>query len=147
MNDDLEAMSDSELSARVALEVAGWFCMRFGYPEGQHGQQSPGMLSCDPSHKDACWHNGHSQFQVPPPFATSADAVLPWLEKQGWKCAGNRAGQTSATTVFVVCHQSASQEGFAVSCDQPNDFARAACIALIRAKRLTNPGDASPNEK
>ena len=67
-----------------------------------------------------------------PSFATSADAVLPWLEKHTWRgcsyCSPH--GDHRAATVEVFCERDSSMITV-----QSTTLPRAACIALIRAKR------------
>lgn len=113
--DDLDQLSDEKLSECFVVEVAGWI----------HGQ-----------FVNDWWRPGSDMVEPVPSFATDANAVLPWLEKHGWKATGVRAGGTSATTMIVLSHDLMT-EITALSCDRINDFARAACVALIRAKRAT----------
>lgn len=67
-----------------------------------------------------------------PSFATSADAVLPWLEKRHpWRadCCGEYG-------VMVQVWRGPRPDGICYEIANAPTFARAACIALIRAKRL-----------
>lgn len=69
--------------------------------------------------------DGHPWMKSPPIFATDANAVLPWLEKCGpWK-----ADQSPPDGVWVSVDRPAFAQAYA------DTFARAACLALIRARR------------
>jgi len=106
----LDKLSDDALSEVFAVEVAGYY----GVLQGICFSVKPDRNG-DPEQIQECNAD----------FATSANAVLPWLEKHrarviythiaGWyccvECACNHVEATSKT------------------------FARAACIALIRAAR------------
>lgn len=59
-----------------------------------------------------------------PHFSTDANAVLPWLENKYWESWPDGDGSR--------CVEVTGHLGFAPT------FARAACIALIRAKRYTS---------
>ena len=59
-------------------------------------------------------------------FATSADAVLPWLGKQPWSA----DGEPEVVKISIF-----DDFGNALSEGTSRTFARAACIALIEAKR------------
>jgi len=66
-------------------------------------------------------------------YATSADAVMPLLEKFAWRGAGNRCGSTHASTVLVWGKDGREYMGQADHTHGKNSFALAACIALLRA--------------
>jgi hypothetical protein len=68
-----------------------------------------------------------------PDYLHSADAVLPWLEKQGWKGTSNRCGDTVAATISVVsCNgEILVQRDWTQT---QSCFCEAAMIALLRAK-------------
>lgn len=70
-------------------------------------------------------------------FTRSMDAVLPWLEKCGWRGTSNRAGSTCMATVSVVIPD-ATHEPFEVVAQQDwthtqTPLPRACVIALLRA--------------
>lgn len=106
MNDELDHMTDAALSEAFAVECAGCSDDRWYYTS--------------PSKDTGSY--------LIPPFATSADAVLPFLAgacrlaEFRWNPAGR-----------LVLHR---HHGPSICVDAPT-FARAACIALIRAKRST----------
>jgi hypothetical protein len=109
MRDELDNMGDAELSAVFAREVAGWI-------QEKGFMRSPDFVTYVINKSESFTR-----------FATDANAVLPWLNKQGWAA----AFLPKCVTPFTVCTggQWRSIDGCADS------FARAACLALIRAKR------------
>lgn len=109
MNKKLEGATDDELSAAVAEHVAGYKKDRNGY------------------WRDALGHCVHGEFGDVE-FATSADAVLPLLNKLGFWSARFDGDE------FVVTddHMDNNSDN---SADAPT-FPRAACIALLRAKGI-----------
>ncbi len=127
MTDELEQLTDAQLSAVFAVEVAGW---RFhkGDPNEQwvalHDDWWICSAECDK-------RPAQSMFKEVHPFATSADAVLPHLERYGpyVHC------EICATEwhVTILDYDGNSVVGIGQS------FARAACLALIRAKCTTQP--------
>jgi len=66
----------------------------------------------------------------PDDYATSADAVMPWLEKREWSANGGLGCMPVAVRVL--------DENYREHRSSAPTFARAACIALIRAKRAEN---------
>lgn len=108
MNDELESLSDVQLSIQFAVEVAGMTGIQpnRGFP-----------LDC----------NG----RMLPEYATSADAVMPYLEKQ----------HVDALCLRGSWSVSVGPSRCVVAGHSPT-FARAACLALIRAHRATK--EASP---
>jgi len=68
-----------------------------------------------------------------PSFATSADAVLPWLERHGGWCHVYDQFSVSRGVHYIVL---LLNDGKSLNDTAPT-FARAACLALIRAKRAT----------
>lgn len=117
--DNLDTLSDAELNECFAVEVAGW---KRANPEETRERYQHWLPPGKQPVKNIIYT------ARPESFSTDANAVLPWLEKDGiWEC------------VFVGC-----RGGYAVSVGHGPDseartFARAACIALIRAKRSTTP--------
>lgn len=144
MNDNLDSLSDSELSEVFAVEVAGITPERLAFASRDGGQS--GSLYEDfrfvngprISRKDVedfcrkrpeysvCFHT-----YVYQQFATSADAVLPWLEKHSdW--AINRAPIRDNISVQINLWKEQNTENAFGSAPT---LARAACIALIHAAR------------
>lgn len=120
-NDNLDGLSDAALSEAFAVEVAGWTHSVADASRGTRwwSDEKGGHISpySDPD-------SGFS-------FATSADAVLPFLEKGvSWHSAFH------AGAGYMVTHSSQCGQ-YIGECDAAPrvTFARAACIALIRAKR------------
>jgi hypothetical protein len=146
MNDQLDQLTDAELSEAFAVEVAGW---TWRHSPGAHAVPTRKML-CPPSYvSPTAWGElifkaGEGlptaagiivdRFAPFPPFTTSADAVLPWLKKAGaW---GNKYSPAGGHE--VSCYRWSGDkdrvEWFGATAPT---FARAACISLIRAKRAT----------
>lgn len=73
-----------------------------------------------------------------PHFTTSADAVLPWLEKFGWKGTSSRWGATCMATVVVNdCECTGAEYSAQQSYSHTQSpFPRAAVIALLRAHNV-----------
>jgi len=119
-NTQLEEMTDAELSEAFALEVAGWT-----------------------KDSDGDWWSAGGfvrDFSGNPMFATSADAVLPWLEKKEVVEVIYNNNPNSCAAGFSV----KVSDAFTEDLKEPKGrsgwvmaatFARAACIALIKAKR------------
>jgi hypothetical protein len=110
----LNSLTDAELNEVFAVEVAGWTipsgCTNYRInPDGRKVFFNP-MEGDDPV----------------PPFSTSADAVMKYINKFEWDaCGGNSDG------LFRV----AIYRGEEMFTAMDFSFARAACIALIEAKR------------
>lgn len=115
--------TDQELDAAFAVHVAGW---------------NP-VCHCG-DRMDMHRHDEHAPVQMDEPipnFTRSFDAVLPWLEKQGWKGTSNRHGATCVATVTVLggkegwdgTEHTATQDYTHTQSPLP----RAAIIALLRA--------------
>lgn len=124
MSDELDNLTDDKLSETFAVEVAGMKPYRDGF-----------------------WHSApplRSIVQLPA-FATSADAVIPWLSI--WSQHHNQGGEPE----YFSFHSPPPVDGGLWNCDHMWDhhdgaipcgpgalaptFARAACLALIRANR------------
>lgn len=118
MNDDLDSKTDAEISEIFAVEVAGW-------RDADPTETREHYRSWIPPGKKPIRNCRYSE--RPAPFATSADAMLPWLEKH------------VAASMSYLPH--ANPGGWYASLSSVKvvapTFARAACIALIRAKRAT----------
>lgn len=106
MNDGLDKMSDSDLSVAFAIQVAGWYYFNAG------------------------WRNSDDEACESPRFSTSADAVMPWLEGNFYSVAFDPDEGYKITVV----QNHWPKEPIITEGTSPT-FARAACIALIRAKR------------
>jgi hypothetical protein len=120
--DNLDSLSDSALSETFAVEVAGWR-----------------LLIPKKGNVAALWENaagetrerdGFGTYCISPDhFATSADAVLPWLVAEGWTCDNSEKTEPCKVRVWPEGRWHIPIIGTAPT------FARAACIALIRSKR------------
>lgn len=110
MKPDIEQLPDAQLSAIFAREVAGW-AGDFVYWKDAEGKEV----------------TDDEEYPIAPFFATSADAVMPFVEKVA--CSPHRRRLPDAWLFFV-----ALQDGTYVKAEATT-FARAACIALIKAKR------------
>lgn len=111
MSDELDALSDAQLSEVFAVEVAGWT-----FREEHHW----------------CFAKGNDYARKGDlVFSTSADAVLPYLSAHcvTWRCMGYPDGSHG----FILWPTSTSRD---FQSSAPT-FARAACIALLRAKRAS----------
>ena len=121
--DNLHQLDDAELSGLFAEEVArikNIFVKALVNPRIEHYTYSA-----------PTGDNPHLRLPVPS-FATSADAVLPWLEKHGGWCHVYAPFSVSRGVHYIVL---LLNDGKCLNGTAPT-FARAACIALIRAKRL-----------
>lgn len=122
MPDALESLSDGELSEVFAVEVMrAW-------------RESPTSKTI--------WYRGKP---VKLKFATSADAVMPWLEKAGIFTSEFNLGSSAYKVQIWKDYPGSGPES---SCPEPphidvahegeaKTFAKAACIALIRSARAT----------
>jgi len=119
MNTDLDPLTDAQLSEVFAVEVAGW---RRGVYQSNSGWWKP-------------WRPGAEEFVDDLiPFATSADAVLPWLPRGviatvSCQAVISRGEFGWRVTVPFGPPPSSLVQGSA------DTMPRAACIALIKAKR------------
>ena len=101
MSDELDKLDDAALSEVFAVEVAGW-----------------SFLANE-------WFAGDFAMDGLPTFATSADAVLPFLNAAGWR----GANVVSGADCWIYIGPLLDVYAYAPT------LARAACLALIRAKR------------
>ena len=112
MSDELDGLSDARLSEVFAVEVAGFAASRF-----------------------AVHVSGTAEYPIwaqalPPPFATDANAVLPYLSKESWWAENDHDKNGMVfVRIWTGIGESCHLVGIAPI------FARAACIALIRAAR------------
>lgn len=113
MTDELDSLPDAKLSEVFAMEVAGWKKV-----------EDCGWSDSD---DEMIWDYAEDEL-ASPIFATSADAVLPWLMQIEWWGDGIKSKQR------LVGVDVNTKPGYCVQAIAPT-FARAACIALIRAKR------------
>jgi len=121
MSDELDRLNNSELSEAVAREVLGCEV------DGEGAMRMPDT---------SMGGQGFEHWRIIPPFAWSADAVLPLLEVRGWRGTSNRCGSTCAATVTTQDPETGEQFTAQASDESTQaPFARAACIALIRAAR------------
>ena len=119
MTDDLDTKTDAQLSGIFAVEVAEW--EYFTKPlNGRFFWRNP--------HNDTLY--GHVDIDFT--FATSADAVMQWLNKYKWE-----AWKTNDTlSIGIKLHapeDAANREILGAA--NADTFPKAACIALIRANR------------
>lgn len=115
-NDNLDTLSDAELSEAFAVECAGFV----------DEPNFPHMFWLGP---DGCMEAKQTEDGEPVDFfATSADAVLPILDKTGrWTSDYSVTSEPPGAEHHVRLYL--GTRAFAPT------FARAACIALLRAKR------------
>ncbi len=124
MSDDLDQLSDAALSEVFAVEVLNW--KRGINCDGHPAVWPP---DCEPytKRKQGKWPHGVS---IGATYAVSADAVLPFLE-----AAGLVKAIFSKSSALVEVHT-----GLDWAFGEAPTFARAACVALIRAKRAEEGG-------
>lgn len=119
MTDDLDKKTDDHLNALFSEEVAGirpiCHCGDYVDTHGHNSGHSPVVM------KDA----------DEPNWCSDANAVLPWLEKFGWM--GTSGAKEGAAVKVLAGPQ---PHVFEVRANAPT-FARAAVLALLRAKRAT----------
>ncbi len=109
MSTDLSQLTDAQLSEAFAVEVAGMERL---------------------THTLWVFPGGLAQ---PLNFATSADAVLPYLKATGWTSySGGDANPPFKAVRVSVDRAGHDFDGYAPT------FARAACIALLLARRAQN---------
>lgn len=121
----IKATDTAGLNAAMAEKVAGWRVERFmsiSTPPTGAGLP-PGWRAGDPP-------------QPIPDFCHSADSVLPFLEKSGWRGTSNRAGSTCAATVEVNHPECDGRTFIAQISDLQSQtpFPHAAVIALLRSR-------------
>jgi hypothetical protein len=148
MNDSLDSMTDAQLSEVFAVEVANiphlFTLMNRGlyYRVNAAGYTSrleeAWKVTEDVADKHVYPHDEPvSKHRLPyPPFATSADAVLPWLEKceHTFPCDEERISVSRYRATWGVAIAAPSWDDSPFSASAAT-FPRAACLALIRAKR------------
>lgn len=122
--------TDDELSAAVTEHVAGWKLHRDGY------WLAPGETPKSPMRDETNFR---------PPYATSADAVLPLLEKCDAWSRGTVGGAVTVYKRVLSPVKKPSEDipdsewmilkpiGHYWNCQHPKPFPYSACIALLRA--------------
>lgn len=147
---DLSALSDMELSCLVARECAGWKCYleqrsaEYTYFVWQKaGERAPWASYCDADRMKAKYaecepkdldFQRHIYFtETFPRYATSADAVLPLLEKWPiWEC--ERVSFDKPFNRYRVSISTEAPPAGHIAAFGPT-FARAAVEALLKAHR------------
>jgi len=121
--DNLHQLDDAELSGLFAKKVArlkNISVKAIANPRIEHYTYSAPT-------KD----NPYLRLPIPS-FATSADAVMPWLDKHGGWFNAYGPFSVNCGVHYIVLRLN----GGKILNDTAATFARAACIVLIRAKRL-----------
>jgi hypothetical protein len=124
---DLDQLSDRELSEVFAVEVAGWkrFVEKLRFVGGEEDQVR---------FRPAGRHDEKGYWsELPVDYATDANAVLPHLEQMGF-CTADREPHLEGWPWYVAVAATLEGDDPLHSAIAPT-FARAACVALIKAKR------------
>ena len=124
MSTNYDAMTDAELSEAFAVKVAGWVQMDCSLWDVGESRDS----SCS-KRSDGKWISNSTEH-----FATSADAVLPWLEKHPDVEIYRDDGRGWCIAIMGINRLSDRTESGIVAESWEPTFPRAACIALLRAK-------------
>ena len=124
MNDNLDQLTDTQLSEAVALEVAGWT----SYPDRGYTAAT-------------AWLTREGWWRREPVFATSANPVLTLLEE--WIAADPEHRQVALLFRLgnLTCRLEGADEAHLLG-NAPT-FTRAACLALLRAKRAQQSPEAT----
>lgn len=143
MPDPLESLSDGELSEVFAVEVAklssAFFLIKRGlyYRPNAAGYTNlateAGRFDSDYAKRETKSTNGEVKWQAAsnPPFATSADAVMPWLEKlERADLSRTEAKEWEYDFYITGAKHCVIGEG--------KTLARAICIGLIRIHRFAH---------
>lgn len=110
MTINLKTATPEQINAAVAEYVAGW---RYTQPSDKMGE---------------LWDNERGELELDgPSFATSADAVLPLLERQEW---WSKIGHTNHVEVGYY------DDGPCMAYGEAATFPMAACIALLNSKGI-----------
>ena len=117
MTDELDSMDFVQLSETFATEVAGW----------KH--EGPVIIAAKKGGIIANWKNANGDWVYDPTFATDANAVLPWLGKHQ-----NANSYAFGIWMIRIIISDSRPIKILAEASAPT-FPRAACIALIRAKR------------
>ena len=125
--------NDGELNAAVAEHVA------------KLPVRDDARISARPGAKVICHSEEYGVCSEMPPYATSADAVLPLLEKYDAWSKGTTGGAVTVYKQTLSPAQKPSDDipdnewmilkpvGHYWNCDNPKPFPYSACIALLRA--------------
>ncbi len=127
MSDELDSMGDAQLSEVFAVECAGWV-KRLGCTHPENEPDDDVMCWYGPKRDNQTATEKRYGYVTPPTFATSADAVLPFLREPEIVDVDRMDGRLGWRIVIMDY-----QDLYAMA-ESPT-FARSACIALIRAKR------------
>jgi hypothetical protein len=144
--DNLDTLSDAEINECFAVEVAGWtpWLEKRGdythYIWQKAGDKLPWMNYRDGEKYrqnytkagkfDSMKHVDHLRLV----FSTDSNAVLPWLEK--WPIASaTRLDRGWSVTLLTESGEGETYNTHDAGDAEAPTFARAACIALIRAHR------------
>lgn len=131
--------TDDELNAVFAEKVAGW--RREPVAKGNKKVQSHILLA--PNTQEwglgyrgeyaVVWKDGKVGGSIPK-FTTSADAVLPWLEKakSSFPCSSSNGSASLDKGIWAVAVPAPSWDDDAF-CGEDKSFAKAAVLALLRA--------------
>lgn len=128
---ELSALSDQQLSERVAVEVAGWW---------KHRRSDGSETACFAIDADSVGETSERDdglflaYQVPD-FATSADAVLPLLEKYPFISIDRVKGDGWQVAILSVVELPGGGTVEGVIAESWQDtIAKATCVALLLAK-------------
>ena len=119
MTDELDTLTDDKLSKVFAVEVAGW----------TYHKPKPQDLK-NPKPTPYVWKCAKGEWQCNPTFATDANAVMPYLEGKRWGVVKDK-GKTDG---IIFSFYNAYGDACGLNTVAPT-FPRAACLALLRAKR------------
>lgn len=139
-------MSPQEINVKLA-EIDGWKhrdCTNDN-PIIREGMRLPNRF-CALAH--GWWRDDDPEntgvYASPPDYWSDPRAVLPLLEKAGYRATGNRCGSTHASTVVVLSPDTMTEhlaQADYTMCD--NSFTAAACLALLKARGIA----VEPKEK
>lgn len=119
MTDSLDSLPDAKLSEVFALDVAGWKKV-----------EDCGWSDSD---DEMIWDYAEDEL-ASPVFAKSADAVLPYIDAMGLAEVNQWLANFGEPIPVKKWHVRVLVRGQFVE-GEATTFTRAACIALIRAKR------------
>ena len=122
MNDELESLSPTELDKVFALEVAGWTEI-LKRVDRSHDE---------PAHEYWWWRTTDGrEAACPDRFSSDANAVLPFLKgfhAYDWHIDKEERERIGSNVCVALIN---------APCSMAPTFARAACLALIKAKRAS----------
>lgn len=124
--------TDDELNAAFAEKVAGWIA-----PTSESPYTESSSVGCPQVNLDFYWKDNRGLCCDGPRFTTSADAVLPWLEKWHDADAQNRdvriCRRLAGDWLVTLRTRTNPWEQWVDQWEEDGDFPRAAVIALLRA--------------